>query len=326
MTNTKYDTTEYLKSVDAYWRAATYLSVGQLFLMDNPLLRRELKATDVKPKPIGHWGTIAPQNFIYAHLNRAIKKYDLNMFYIEGSGHGGQVMVSNSYLDGSYSEIYPRITQDEQGMQRLFKQFSFPGGVASHAAPETPGSIHEGGELGYSLSHGTGAILDNPDVIAAVEIGDGEAETGPLAASWFSDKFINPIHDGAVLPILQINGFKISNPTVLSRMSDEDLTKYFEGMGWEPHIVNVHGKEPMEAHKIMAAAMDDCIEKIKVIQKNARENHDDSLPVWPMIILRAPRVGQVRRRILTVIRLKIHSGLTKFRFRSAKIKWNIKIY
>ena len=289
MTNTKYDTTEYLKSVDAYWRAATYLSVGQLFLMDNPLLRRELKTTDVKPKPIGHWGTIAPQNFIYAHLNRVIQKYDLNMFYIEGSGHGGQVMVSNSYLDGSYSDIYPRITQDEQGMQRLFKQFSFPGGVASHAAPETPGSIHEGGELGYSLSHGTGAILDNPDVIAAVEIGDGEAETGPLAASWFSDKFINPIHDGAVLPILQINGFKISNPTVLSRMSDEDLTKYFEGMGWEPHIVNVHGKEPMEAHKIMAAAMDDCIEKIKAIQKNARENHDDSLPIWPMIILRAPK-------------------------------------
>lgn len=289
MTKTKYDTTEYLKSVDAYWRAATYLSVGQLFLMDNPLLRRELKATDVKPKPIGHWGTIAPQNFIYAHLNRVIQKYDLNMFYIEGSGHGGQVMVSNSYLDGSYSEIYPRITQDEQGMQRLFKQFSFPGGVASHAAPETPGSIHEGGELGYSISHGTGAILDNPDVIAAVEIGDGEAETGPLAASWFSDKFINPIHDGAVLPILQINGFKISNPTVLSRMSDEDLTKYFEGMGWEPQIVNVHGKEPMEAHKIMAAAMDDCIEKIKVIQKNARENNDDSLPTCPMIILRAPK-------------------------------------
>ena len=284
-----YDSEEYLKSVDAYWRAATYLSVGQLFLMDNPLLRRELEAKDVKPKPIGHWGTVAPQNFMYAHLNRAIKKYDLNMFYIEGSGHGGQVMVSNSYLDGSYSQIYPRITQDVQGMGRLFKQFSFPGGIASHAAPETPGSIHEGGELGYAISHGTGAILDNPDVIAAVEIGDGEAETGPLAASWFSDKFINPINDGAVLPLLQVNGFKISNPTILARMTDEDLTKYFEGMGWEPHIVNVYDKPIMQAHKEMAQAMDACIEKIKAIQKNARENNDDSLPVWPMIILRAPK-------------------------------------
>lgn len=284
-----YDSPTYLKSVDAYWRAATYLSVGQLFLMDNPLLRRELQAMDVKPKPIGHWGTVAPQNFIYAHLNRVIKKYGLNMFYIEGSGHGGQVMVSNSYLDGSYTEIYPHITQDEDGMGKLFKQFSFPGGVASHAAPETPGSMHEGGELGYSISHGTGAILDNPDVIAAVEIGDGEAETGPLAASWFSDKFINPIKDGAVLPILQINGFKISNPTILSRMSDEDLQKYFEGMGWEPHFVNVYDKDVMTAHQEMAEAMDACIEKIHAIQKNARENNDDHLPVWPMIVLRAPK-------------------------------------
>ncbi|MDK7327663.1 phosphoketolase family protein [Lactobacillus mulieris] len=284
-----YDSQDYLRSVDAYWRAANYLSVGQLFLMKNPLLKTELKAEDVKPKPIGHWGTIVPQNFIYAHLNRAIKKYDLNMFYIEGSGHGGQVMVSNSYLDGSYTERYPEITQDEAGMTRLFKRFSFPGGVASHAAPETPGSIHEGGELGYSLSHGVGAILDNPDVIAAVEIGDGESETGPLAASWFSDKFINPIHDGAVLPILQINGFKISNPTIVSRMSDSELTQYFEGMGWKPYFVNVHGLSHMEAHELMAKELDKAIEDIKAIQKHARESGDDSMPQWPMLVLRAPK-------------------------------------
>ncbi|APT14399.1 phosphoketolase family protein [Lactobacillus jensenii] len=284
-----FDSQDYLRSVDAYWRAANYLSVGQLFLMKNPLLKTELKAEDVKPKPIGHWGTIVPQNFIYAHLNRVIKKYNLNMFYIEGSGHGGQVMVSNSYLDGSYTERYPEITQDEAGMTRLFKRFSFPGGVASHAAPETPGSIHEGGELGYSLSHGVGAILDNPDVIAAVEIGDGESETGPLAASWFSDKFINPIHDGAVLPILQINGFKISNPTIVSRMSDADLTKYFEGMGWKPYFVNVHGLSHMDAHELMAKTMDKAVEDILAIQKHARETGDDSMPQWPMMVLRAPK-------------------------------------
>ena len=284
-----FDSRDYLRSVDAYWRAANYLSVGQLFLMKNPLLKTELKAEDVKPKPIGHWGTIVPQNFIYAHLNRVIKKYNLNMFYIEGSGHGGQVMVSNSYLDGSYTERYPEITQDEAGMTRLFKRFSFPGGVASHAAPETPGSIHEGGELGYSLSHGVGAILDNPDVIAAVEIGDGESETGPLAASWFSDKFINPIHDGAVLPILQINGFKISNPTIVSRMSDADLTKYFEGMGWKPYFVNVHGLSHMDAHELMAKTMDKAVEDILAIQKHARETGDDSMPQWPMMVLRAPK-------------------------------------
>ncbi|KRN01813.1 phosphoketolase [Levilactobacillus senmaizukei DSM 21775 = NBRC 103853] len=287
--NANFDSKEYLEGVDKYFRAANYLSVGQLYLRDNPLLKRDLTSDDVKVKPIGHWGTIVSQNFIYAHLNRAILKYDLNMFYIEGSGHGGQVMVSNSYLDGSYSEIYPNISQDEEGMKRLFKQFSFPGGVASHAAPETPGSIHEGGELGYSLSHGTGAILDNPDVIAAVEIGDGEAETGPLAASWFSDKFINPITDGAVLPIINMNGFKISNPTILSRMSDEELTKYFEGMGWEPHFVETEGLSHMEAHANMAKVMDETVEKIKAIQKNARDNNDDSLPVWPMIIVRSPK-------------------------------------
>ncbi|WP_367295914.1 phosphoketolase [Levilactobacillus yonginensis] len=291
MANTDFDSKAYLEGVDKYWRAANYLSVGQLFLRDNPLLKRDLTSDDVKIKPIGHWGTIVSQNFIYAHLNRAILKYNLNMFYIEGSGHGGQVMVSNSYLDGSYSEIYPNISQDEEGLERLFKQFSFPGGVASHAAPETPGSIHEGGELGYSLSHGTGAILDNPDVIAAVEIGDGESETGPLAASWFSDKFINPIKDGAVLPIINMNGFKISNPTILSRMSDEDLTKYFEGMGWDPHFVEIdeNEKDFTRVHEDMAKTMDEVIPEIKSIQKHARENNDDSLPNWPMIIFRSPK-------------------------------------
>lgn len=282
-----YSSKEYFAKLDAYWRAANYISVGQLYLKDNPLLRRPLESSDVKAKPIGHWGTIAGQNFIYAHLNRVINKYDLNMLYIEGPGHGGQVMVSNSYLDGSYTEIYPEITEDEEGMKKLFKRFSFPGGVASHAAPETPGSIHEGGELGYSLSHATGAILDNPDLIATAVVGDGEAETGPLATSWQSNKFINPIHDGAVLPILDLNGFKISNPTILSRESNETLTKYFEGLGWHPIIVE--GEDPEKLHPELAQAMDEAIEEIKAIQKHARETGDDSLPTWPMIIFRAPK-------------------------------------
>lgn len=282
-----YSSKEYLNKLDAYWRAANYVSVGQLYLKDNPLLRRPLKASDVKVKPIGHWGTIAGQNFIYAHLNRVINKYDLNMFYVEGPGHGGQVMVSNSYLDGSYTEIYPDITEDEAGMKKLFKRFSFPGGVASHAAPETPGSIHEGGELGYSISHATGAILDNPDLIVAAVVGDGEAETGPLATSWQSNKFINPINDGAVLPILDLNGFKISNPTILSRESNENLQKYFEGMGWHP--IFVEGDDPEKLHPLMAQALDQAIEEIKAIQANARQNNDASLPVWPMIIFRAPK-------------------------------------
>lgn len=282
-----YSSKEYLNKLDAYWRAANYVSVGQLYLKDNPLLRRPLKASDVKVKPIGHWGTIAGQNFIYAHLNRVINKYDLNMFYVEGPGHGGQVMVSNSYLDGSYTEIYPDITEDEAGMKKLFKRFSFPGGVASHAAPETPGSIHEGGELGYSISHATGAILDNPDLIVAAVVGDGEAETGPLATSWQSNKFINPINDGAVLPILDLNGFKISNPTILSREPNENLQKYFEGMGWHP--IFVEGDDPEKLHPLMAQALDQAIEEIKTIQANARQNNDASLPVWPMIIFRAPK-------------------------------------
>ena len=291
-----YDSKAYLENVDAYWRAANYLSVGTLFLMHNPLLRRELKAEDVKPKPIGHWGTIVPQNFIYAHLNRVIKKYGVKMFYIEGSGHGGQVMVNNSYLDGSYTEIYPEITQDEAGMAKLFKHFSFPGGTASHAAPETPGSLHEGGELGYALSHGVGAILDNPDQIAAVEIGDGEFETGPLAASWFSNRFINPVTDGAVLPIVQVNGFKISNPTMISRMSNEEVTKYFEGLGWKPYFVSAYKdgefdglKDHMEVHEEMSKVMDEAIEGIKSIQTTARENNDGSMARWPVIVFRVPK-------------------------------------
>ena len=282
-----YSSKEYFDKRTAYWRAANYVSVWHLYLKDNPLLERPLKSEDVKPHPIGHWGTIAGQNFIYTHLNRVINKYDLNMFYIEGPGHGGQVMVSNSYLDGSYSEIYPRVSQDKEGMKNLFTQFSWPGGVASHASAQTPGSIHEGGELGYALSHATGAILDNPDVIAAVVTGDGETETGPLAASWFSNTFINPISDGAILPIVHMNGFKISNPTILSRKSDEDLTKYFEGMGWKPYFVE--GDDPTKLNPEMAKVMDAAIEEIKAIQKHARETGDTTMPHWPVIIFRSPK-------------------------------------
>ncbi|WP_339318031.1 phosphoketolase family protein [Paenibacillus sp. FSL R10-2734] len=282
-----YSSKTYFEKLDAYWRATNYISVGQLYLKDNPLLKEPLKDADVKIKPIGHWGTIPGQNFIYAHLNRVITKYDLNMFYIEGPGHGGQVMVSNSYLDGSYTEIYPQITQDIPGMKKLFKQFSFPGGIASHAAPETPGSIHEGGELGYSLSHGVGAILDHPDLISAVVVGDGEAETGPLAASWFSNRFINPVTDGAVLPILHLNGFKISNPTILSRQSKEEITAYFTGMGWEPFFVE--GENPDLMHPEMAKVLDTIVERIEAIQKNARENNDLTRPVWPMLVFRSPK-------------------------------------
>ncbi|WP_071130326.1 phosphoketolase family protein [Enterococcus timonensis] len=286
---TDFNSPKYLEKVDKWWRAANYLSVGQLYLKDNPLLTRQLQATDLKVHPIGHWGTISGQNFIYAHLNRVIQKYQLNMFYIEGPGHGGQVMVSNAYLDGSYSDIYPEITEDAAGMKKLFKQFSFPGGVASHAAPETPGSIHEGGELGYSLSHGTGAILDNPDLIAATVIGDGEAETGPLAASWFSNTFINPVNDGAVLPILHLNGAKISNPTILARKTDEQLKNYFTGLGWAPYFVE--GDDPAKVHPQMMKVMDEVIEKIQAIQKEARKNPADQaqMPQWPMIIFRTPK-------------------------------------
>ena len=283
---TQFDTPEYLAKVDAWWRAANYISVAQMYLKDNPLLRRPVQKEDVKLHPIGHWGTIAGQNFIYAHLNRAINKYDLDMFYIEGPGHGGQVMVSNSYLDGSYTELYPNITQDEAGFKQLCKIFSFPGGIASHAAPETPGSIHEGGELGYSLSHATGAILDNPNVIAAAVIGDGEAETGPLAAGWFSNTFINPVNDGAVLPILYLNGGKIHNPT---RRTDEELTQFFNGLGWD--AIFVEGTDPEKVHPLMAEKLDEAIEKIQAIQKEARAKkaEEATMPHWPVLVVRTPK-------------------------------------
>ncbi|MBM7599109.1 xylulose-5-phosphate/fructose-6-phosphate phosphoketolase [Virgibacillus halotolerans] len=281
-----FNSEEYLKKVDGWWRAANYISVGQTFMKNNPLLRRDIVAEDIKRKPIGHWGTIPAGNFVYAHLNRLINKHDLNMFYIVGSGHGGPVMNTFSYLDGSYTELYPDITQDEEGMKKFFQQFSFPGGIGSHAAPETPGSIHEGGELGYSLAHATGAILDNPNLIAVPFIGDGETETGPLAAGWFANVFINPVNDGAVLPIINLNGAKISNPTILARKSDEDLTNYFKGMGWDP--IFIEGEEPMEMHRFAAEKFDYAIKKIKSIQEKARQKSakEAKLEKWPVILLR----------------------------------------
>ena len=276
-----------LKKINAYWRAANYLSVGQIYLYDNPLLKEPLTMAHVKPLVVGHWGTTPGQNFIYVHLNRAIKKYDLNMFYIAGPGHGGPALVGNTYLEGSYSEIYPNISQNEEGMKRLFKQFSFPGGISSHVAPTTPGSIHEGGELGYSLSHAFGAALDNPDLIVACIVGDGEAETGPLATSWQSNKFLNPISDGAVLPILHLNGYKISNPTILARIEPDELDQFFRGCGWTPYFVE--GDDPDTMHELMATTIDIAVEQIKEIQRNARANKDPSRPRWPVIILKSPK-------------------------------------
>ncbi|MBU4690895.1 phosphoketolase family protein [Mycoplasma zalophi] len=289
MSKDNFSTKEYFLKMDAWFRAANYLSVGQIYLRNNPLLLKPLTSEDIKVYPIGHWGTIPGQNFIYAHLNRVINKYDLDMFYIEGPGHGGQVMISNSYLDGSYSEIYKNASQDIEGLKYLFKNFSFPGGTASHAAPETPGSIHEGGELGYALAHATGAILDNPNLIAATVIGDGEAETGPLAASWFSNSFINPVNDGAVLPILYLNGGKISNPTILARKTDKELKMYFEGLGWDP--IFVEGNDSLKLHPIMAKKMDEAIEKILSIQKEARKYPAEQAkrPKWPVLIARLPK-------------------------------------
>ncbi|MDO4517562.1 MAG: phosphoketolase, partial [Bacillota bacterium] len=243
-----------LEKIDAYWRASNYLTACQLYLLDNPLLKEPLQPEHIKKKIVGHWGTCPGQNFIYTHLNRAIVKYDLDMIYLSGPGHGGNAMVAQTYMEGSYSEVYPNISRDLEGMQRLFKQFSFPGGIPSHVAPETPGSIHEGGELGYSLAHAFGAVFDNPDLIAACVVGDGEAETGPLATAWHSNKFLNPIGDGAVLPILHLNGFKIHNPTILSRMSHTELENFFRGCGWEPRFVE--GDDPKEMHQKMASAVD----------------------------------------------------------------------
>lgn len=284
-----YNSQDYLNKVDAWWRAANYIAVGQTFMKDNPLLRREVVPEDIKARPIGHWGTIPAGNFVYAHLNRLIKKYDLNMFYIVGPGHGGPVMNTFSYLDGSYTKLYPNITQDEEGMKKFFHQFSFPGGIGSHAAPETPGSLHEGGELGYSISHAVGAILDNPDLIAVPFIGDGEAETGPLATSWFSNIFINPVNDGAVLPVINLNGAKISNPTILARKTNEELTNYFKGMGWDP--IFIEQSKSQNIHKDAAEKFDLAIEKIKNIQNEARKRsaEEATLQNWPVILLRTPK-------------------------------------
>jgi xylulose-5-phosphate/fructose-6-phosphate phosphoketolase len=276
-----------LDRMDAYWRAANYLSVGQIYLLDNPLLREPLEPRHIKPRLLGHWGTTPGQNLIYVHLNRVIRQYDLDMIYISGPGHGGPALVANVYLEGTYTEVYPHITRDEVGLKRLFKQFSFPGGIPSHVAPETPGSIHEGGELGYSLSHATGAVLDNPDLVVACVIGDGEAETGPLATAWHSNKFLNPARDGAVLPILHLNGYKIANPTILARIPRRELEQMIRGCGWDPAFVV--GDDPFDVHRQMAASLDAAIARIREIQADARAGRNADRPIWPMIVLQTPK-------------------------------------
>ncbi len=294
-------TPELLKRMDAYWRAANYLSVGQMYLFDNPLLRRPLKLVDVKHMLLGHWGTTPGQNFIYVHLNRVITKYDLDMIYVSGPGHGGPAVVANTYLEGTYSEIYPEISRDEIGLQKLFLQFSFPGGIPSHASPECPGSIHEGGELGYSLSHSFGAVFDNPELVVACVVGDGEAETGPLATAWHSNKFLNPAADGAVLPILHLNGYKIANPTILARITHEELEQLLRGYGWAP--IFVEGHEPAPMHEAMAAALDKAVEEIKSIQQQARIDGHLTRPRWPMIVLKSPK-GWTGPRVVDGLRVE----------------------
>src|SRR5215813_11434682 len=277
-----------LDTIDAWWRAANYLSVGQIYLLANPLLTEPLRPEHVKPRLLGHWGTTPGLNLIYAHLNRVIRHQDLDVIYICGPGHGGPGMVANSYLEGTYSELYPAVTQDVPGLARLFKKFSFPGGIPSHAAPETPGSIHEGGELGYALVHAYGAAFDNPDLIVACVVGDGEAETGPLAASWHSNKFINPARDGAVLPILHLNGYKIANPTILGRMPDEEIRQLLCGYGHEPFFVE--GDDPQQMHRLMADALDVALASVRSIQQNARQQGARvHRPKWPLIVLRSPK-------------------------------------
>ena len=283
---------EELSKVHAYWRAANFLSVGQIYLYANPLLREPLQLKHIKPRLLGHWGTTPGLNFIYVHFNRLIKKHDLNVIYVAGPGHGGPGLVANTYLEGTYSEVYSHIAQNEEGLQKLFKQFSFPGGIPSHVAPETPGSIHEGGELGYSVAHAYGAALDNPDLLVCCVVGDGEAETGPLAASWHSNKFINPARDGAVLPILHLNGYKIANPTLLGRMDDATLTQLFTGYGYKPYFVE--GREPEAMHQLMAHTLDTILEEVRAIQHAARSGKANNLPAWPMpawpmIVLRTPK-------------------------------------
>ncbi|MBU1440713.1 MAG: phosphoketolase family protein, partial [Gammaproteobacteria bacterium] len=276
-----------LERMDAYWRAANYLSVGQIYLCDNPLLKRPLALDDIKHMLLGHWGTTPGQNFIYVHLNRVIKKYDLDMVYVSGPGHGGPAAVANTYLESTYSEVYPDIGQDEAGLRKLFLQFSFPGGIPSHVSPECPGSIHEGGELGYSLSHSFGAVFDNPELIVACVVGDGEAETGPLATAWHSNKFLDPATDGAVLPILHLNGYKIANPTLLARIGHEELEQLMRGYGWTP--IFVEGSEPASMHEAMAAALDVAVEQIRAIRQDARSVGRSERARWPMIVLRSPK-------------------------------------
>ncbi len=280
-------TPEQLNGLDAYWRASNYLSACQLYLLDNPLLEEPLSPAHIKKKIVGHWGTVPGQNFIYTHLNRAIMKYDLDMIYLSGPGHGGNAMVSHAYMEGTYSEVYPNVSQDLDGLKKLFKQFSFPGGISSHVAPETPGSIHEGGELGYSLAHAFGAVMDNPELIAACVVGDGEAETGPLATAWHSNKFLNPITDGAVLPILHLNGYKIHNPTIFSRISHAEQESFFRGCGWEPRFVE--GSDPIKMHQSMVQAVDWAVREIQRIRQTARETGDATRPAWPMIVFRSPK-------------------------------------
>jgi xylulose-5-phosphate/fructose-6-phosphate phosphoketolase len=285
---------EELRRLDAYWRAANYLSVGQIYLLDNPLLREPLAIEHVKPRLLGHWGTTPGLNFVYAHLNRVIRERELSVLYVAGPGHGGPGIVANVYLEGTYSEVYPHIGNDVEGIRRLFRQFSFPGGIPSHVAPETPGSIHEGGELGYSLLHAYGAAFDNPELLVCCVIGDGEAETGALAASWHSNKFLDPVHDGAVMPVLHLNGYKIANPTVLARIPHEELRALLEGYGYAPRFVE--GDDPEAMHQLMAATLDEVTEEIAEIQRKARQNGDPagregsgSHPRWPMIVLRSPK-------------------------------------
>src|SRR3954447_16919280 len=284
-----------LRRMDAWWRAANYLSVGQIYLFNNPLLKKPLELSDVKPRLLGHWGTTPGLNFLWVHLNRVIKRFDLDMFYVTGPGHGGPAVVANAYLEGTYSDLYPNVSLDEEGMKLLFKQFSFPGGIPSHAAPETPGSIHEGGELGYALSHAYGAAFDNPNLIVACVIGDGEAETGPLAGSWQANKFLHPVNDGAVLPVLHLNGYKIANPTILARIPQDELLRQLEGHGHRPYVVEggFDGEDPMAVHERMASTLDEIVAEIARIRAHAKEQFDAEgrvdRPRWPMLVLRTPK-------------------------------------
>jgi xylulose-5-phosphate/fructose-6-phosphate phosphoketolase len=284
-----------LRNIDAYWRATLYLSMGMLYLKQNPLLREPLKPEHIKPRLLGHWGSDAGQSFTYVHFNRLIKKYDLNAIFISGPGHGAPAVLSNAYLEGAYSEIYPDKSEDLSGMERFFKQFSFPGGIGSHATPETPGSIHEGGELGYSISHAYGTVYDNPDLVTLVLVGDGESETGPLATSWHSNEFLNPITDGAILPVLHLNGYKINNPTILARIDHEELAALFFGYGYTPYFVE--GSDPQTMHQAMAATLEHCVLEIRKFQQQARSSGKAFRPRWPMVILRSPKGWTAPRQV-----------------------------